>query len=246
MRKPKAESSSGWRSGVLLGALLLVSGCNGTGVQPVANAAGTPPPAAVAAESAAPANAVAGTGAQAPAPADVAGLRNQLDQLSGRLVLLQEQVIQLKALGQQQADTGQAVLQRLQRLTSSGAAGATDEAPLNDEMGGGAQQLDAALAQLMQMMNGIQGGGEPYAIASAYTAKGEWILLRYDTQSGDSWLADGGRWMALSEDEGLPSARYQVQMLRADQDLKGYVAVRIDQLSGKSWWLNDRRWQVYQ
>jgi len=242
----KAESVLGWRLGLTLSTLLLVAGCNEVKVQPAAaetpreqpspppGAAGATPPTSATSQTAAP---------QTAAVDDSSALvRSQLDQLSGRLTLLQDQVIQLKALGQQQASMGQAVLERLQQR----AGDASETSPVAGA-GDGTAQLDAAIAQLMQVMNGLQGGvSEPYAIASAYTAKGAWILLRYDTQSGNTWLADGGRWVALEEAEVLPAARYQVQMLRADQDLKGYVAVRIDRLSGKSWWLNDRRWQVYQ
>lgn len=262
MRKIRVLSARGLTV-LLLG---LLSGCNGATVQPSAadGTAGAGQPQSQSGQGtgqtpgrAQNTTANPGQGAEA-AASDVStqgasasgGLENRIDQLSGRLTLLQEQVIQLKGLSQQQAELGQAMLSRLQLLTEarerSGSSGGEDSLAPGLELAG--DQLDVAIAQLMQTLNTLEGGagGEPFALATAYTAKGAWILLRYRTDSGESWIADGGRWTALQEEGSLPASRYRIDMLRADQDVKGYVAVRIDQQTGQSWWLNDRRWQVYQ
>lgn len=239
---------------LLLGATLslLLVGCNAATVQPQ--------PAAPAGQAAAPAE-PADSADSAPAadtpvetasarPVSGAQISNQLDQLSGRLALIQEQLIQLKSAGQQQAEMNQMLLTRLQHLSERGAAKAADpgtsDAQGNDEA---SAQMDAVIGQLMQTVNqlGLADAADTFAVASAYTAKGSWVLVRYRVDTGETWLADQGSWVKIDEETGsLPLSSYAIQLQRADQDLKGFVAVRIDRRSGESWWLNDRRWQVYQ
>lgn len=224
---------------------LLLAGCNAANVQPGVAA---PTPTAPAGQEQATPAAGASNGDSA-APAAPTAISNQLDQLNGRLTLLQEQVIQLKSLQQQQSELGQMMLTRLQLLTQSGMqAQASADAPAPADTGAG-ERIDAAIDQLLQVLNQMgmsDSGDDPYAVATTYTGKGAWILVRYRTDTGETWLADGGSWLPLEEEVSLSPSSYRVQLSRADQDLKGYVAVRIDQQSGQTWWLNDRRWQVYE
>ncbi|SEF69186.1 hypothetical protein [Marinobacterium lutimaris] len=177
-------------------------------------------------------------------------LGNQLDQLNGRLTLVQEQLMQLRAQVQQQGELNQMVLTRLQQMPQQ-SANSQDALAAMDAEGASSvdgSQVDAAIAQLLQTVNelGLSSNSDLYGVATTYTSRGVWVLIRYRRDTGETWLADQGRWAALDE-EGYPAASsYEVKLQRADQDLKGYVAVRIDRNTGESWWLNDRRWQRYE
>lgn len=180
-------------------------------------------------------------------------IQSGFDQLSGRLTLLQEQVLQLRTHSQQLLEQNRMLLNRMQLLTASAPASATPSVADERAEGTGdvdaTGQLDAAIGQLMQLMNQMdtpEGGAEQFALAMTYTRQGAWILLRYDRSSGQTWLADGGSWRLIDDVDYLGGSSYRVLVHRADQDTKGYVAVRIDEQTGDSWWLNGDRWQEYE
>jgi len=176
---------------------------------------------------------------------------SQLDQLGGRLVLMQEQLLQLRADSQRLQEQNQMVLNRLQLISGNAlSAGEGDTAGTEATDTTGTEQLDSVIGQLMQLLNSLDNagpgvsGGE-FAVTTTYTRNGDWILLRYHRRDGTTWLADGGGWRLLSEQQPPSPGDYQVLVHRADQDSKGYVAVRIDRTTGYSWWLNDTYWQEY-
>lgn len=178
-------------------------------------------------------------------------LSNQIDQLMGRLTLVQEQVINQRALAQQQLELSQAILQRVQLMTNTALIDETLPAAQTGAASEGQDaQLDAALNQLLQIanemqLNGSQGSPDlPWDVASAVTSKG-WILVRYRRDTGESWIAEKGSWTLLKEESTLSSGTFSVQLERRDTDSKGYVAVRLDRTTGATWWLNDRTWQAY-
>lgn len=229
-------------------ALLLLTGCNAaTPSRPAADAA-APVPAVAAAPNAAEAEAAGErTPSQSPSTPVAGPIQNGFDQLSGRLTLLQEQVLQLRSDQQRLLEQGQMLLNRMQLLSTPAADEPAAQAPA--EADAATAQLDAAIGQLMQLLNQLDAPADAtgtYGVATTYTRQGAWILLRFDRHSGRTWLADGGYWQALDDVEGLPPSRYRVLVHRADQDAKGYVAVRIDEHSGAAWWLNGARWQELQ
>lgn len=177
-----------------------------------------------------------------------ASAQSQFDQLSGRLTLMQEQLLQLRADSQRLQEQNQMVLNRLQLLSAPTQDGEQENGDAAVQGDPGTEQLDMAIGQLMQVLNSLDNtgtaGGE-YAITTTYTRNGDWILLRYNRVTGSTWLADAGDWRLLQEQQTPARGDYQVQVHRADQDRKGYVAVRIDRTTGDSWWLNDNRWQEY-
>ncbi len=175
-------------------------------------------------------------------------MQSGFDQLSGRLTLLQEQVLQLRSNSQQLLEQNQMLLNRLQLLSAPPGAEQQNSAETGGTEGAG-EQLDAAIGQLMQLLNQVEvpaGEGGQFAVATTYTRQGSWILLRYDRHTGETWLANTGRWQPLADVGYLNMSSYRVLVHRADQDAKGYVAVRIDERSGMSWWLNGDRWQEYE
>lgn len=186
---------------------------------------------------------------------DMSGsLQAQLDQMNGRLTLVQEQVIQIRSLTQQMLEQSQMNATRLSQLP--GPLAQSDQQPSvagleeefsNNSLEGVIQEIDQAVAQLLSAMN-MQSPQAPeaagvYQVATAYTQRG-WMLIRFNVRTGETWLADNNRWKSLRDQSTLQPSSYDVQVQRADQDRKGYVAVRIDRSSGRSWWLSDDTWQV--
>ncbi|HSG04443.1 MAG TPA: hypothetical protein VLA39_12030 [Marinobacterium sp.] len=239
----------------LLFALLTLTGCMGSGTVPQQGSADPVP--ATQTES----SEVATSSAQVTEPPsssveqvvverESTNIANQMDQLMGRLTLLQEQVINQRALVQQQLDLSQAILQRVQLMTNTALIDETQPGQTAQSAELQAEQLDAALNQLLQIANELQvnsaspTASSKWGVASAVTSKG-WILIRYRLDSGESWIAEKGSWTPLKSDTQPPAGNYAVQIERRDSDSKGYVAVRINRESGDTWWLNDRTWQAY-
>lgn len=245
------NSLASWSVAVL--ASLALAGCVPGGVKEEGESAQTAaqpegqPPVEAAQASAQQASQDAAQESSMPAPGSLRGISNQLDRLSGRLVLLQEQVIKLGEASRQQAEREQMILSHLQLATETGQSAQPAAGNSAADTSGASQQLDAAIGQLMSVMNNMSSnaGGGDYQIATTYTAKGDWLLLRYRIDTGETWLADGGMWVPLQEMGTLPASHYRVLVSRADQDLKGYVAVRIDEQTGDSWWLSDKLWKPY-
>lgn len=185
------------------------------------------------------------------AATDEALLRN-LETLANRLTLMQEQLIQIKAQGAELSQQSGTALARLQMLTGSaaldGAEDAADNAAPAGIAGAAPEQLAGLIDQLSQIANelSLSGVGDSYRIAADYTGAGQWILIRYDRFSGESWLADQGAWQPLQDDASLQQSDYEVQLARADKDIKGYVAARLDRRNGDTWWLAEDTWKKFE
>lgn len=177
-------------------------------------------------------------------------LSNQIDQLMGRLTLVQEQVIEQRNQTRQQLELTQAVLQRLQLLSQAQFTQSDQPASAVGQDPELAMQIDAAINQLLQIANEMQLNTQATAsagdwnLASAVTSKG-WTLVRYQKSSGKAWLAENGGWTELTDLQIPGRGLYRIDLERRDSDSKGFVAVRIDQLTGATWWLNDHTWQAY-
>ncbi len=212
---------------VLLLMSLILTGCNASGVQPQQPSEQAPV-----------------QSGSSEAPAATSPNTEALDQLSGRISKIQEYLLQLKAQNGELQQQIQALLLQVQTVrdlmlnTPAQGEGVSAEA--------GAAQLDAVMAQLTGLATDLQPVVTgAYRMSSAYSAQGDWLVVRYDQVSGESWLAQTGQWIPLEETEFLPAGDYEISVLRADQDKKGYVALRMDRLSGDSWWLNGKRWQRF-
>lgn len=168
---------------------------------------------------------------------------DNVEYLSGQLSTMQEQVIQIKADTSELRKTTQILLARAQMRSNQSAktVPASTEGPLSST------EESPDLEQLSKRLNSlIKRTDAQYQLVSGYTAKGEWVLIRYDRFSGESWLADNGQWNLLNESEEVLPSVFTIQLLRADKDVKGYVAARVDQATGQSWWLNQDTWLMFQ
>lgn len=180
--------------------------------------------------------------------ADTIDQSAQFDQLNGRITRLQEQFLELKVQNSSVAERVQLLLTQFQVLAQevkrSAVSGSTSTEPdpaLTEMM----QRLDQQLVELQQIAPEL-GGGDPFLLASCYTAKGQWVMIRYNRFSGESWISAANDWQALDEEQAPPISSYDIQLLPANNDVKGYVAARIDHNSGNSWWLNQNTWIKYQ
>lgn len=164
---------------------------------------------------------------------------DQIDYLSGQMTTMQEQVIKIKADTSDLKKNLQIATSRIQMLNSQQTASASGQAyPAVDP--GTLEQLNSRLSQVIDESEGN------FRLASGYTSKGQWVLIRYDRFSGQSWLADQGSWNVLNESGELSQSVYTIELQRADKDVKGYVAARVDQQSGETWWLKQDTWMKFQ
>ncbi len=167
--------------------------------------------------------------------------------LGNRITAVQERLLQLSTQTALLQEQGRQVLQQLQIMANQQRQ-AVESAPAAATALPEAAEFNNVLDQITLLANEIsqqlQVGS--YRIASSYTQGGKWVLIRYDRFSGESWFADAGQWQALEDLEQLPPSDYEVLVLRADKDLKGYVAARIDRQTGQTWWLKQNSWQRYE
>lgn len=219
---------------------LLIAGCQTTPVvSDSAEVSETPKSANVSEQTSA-----VETSKPATAPITRPARTDNIEYLSGQLSTMQEQVIQIKADTFELKQTSQVLLARLQMLAhqpESSVAGTQDSAVVTSDSE--KLDLDRLTARLNTMLKRTD---TQYQLASGYTAKGEWVLIRYDRFTGEAWLADQGRWNLLKEAEAVLPSVFSIQLLRAEKDVKGYVVARIDQVTGQSWWLKQDTWLMFQ
>lgn len=225
---------------VLLGFSLVLVGCTGASVQPQADLItgpdGTPVPAA-------PAPVIA-----QPDPQQQEALEN----INNRITLLQEQILQLKVQNGGLAERSQLLLTQFQALAQTVKLANRNQPATAQQQQPGSADVNQLVARLDQQLNELEqlapalGGGNAFRLATTYSAKRKWILVRYNRLTGESWISDGGTWQPLLDDEVLNFSEYEIQIRQAGSDAKGYVAARIDNNSGDTWWLNDKQWVLYE
>jgi len=167
---------------------------------------------------------------------------NAVDYLSGQVTTMQEQIIQIKADTADLKQLNQLILSRLQLMGTNFTTNAA-----NNTEGQSAEALSSVdIAQLSQQLQQLQETSDSaFKLVSGYTAKGQWVLIRYNRFTGESWLADQGNWNSINENEVISPSVFEIQLLRADKDIKGFATARIDQRSGQVWWLSENSWLKY-
>jgi len=171
---------------------------------------------------------------------------DKLELIGNRMTAVQDHLLQIKSQAGQLQQQNQALSLQLQSLkTELQVLAAVEpqqnqEAPQPDTFNG---VLDQITMMANELSSQVQDGA--FRVVSAYTAKGQWVLIRFHRFTGETWLADKGQWNLLDESGETGTAEYEVVLLRADKDIKGYVAARINRISGESWWLKQNIWQPY-
>ena len=224
---------------------VLVTACNSAGVKSDAAA----PVAATNPNSSAQQSSAPVQSQQSAQPVAAEGASNkQIELIANRVTAVQDHLLQLKAQNSELQLLNQSVLQSLsglktdiETLSSAAPAESEGEEPTDPAA------LNAVLDQITMMANelGTQVQDGAYRVVTSYTAKGQWVLIRFHRYTGETWLADQNQWHALEELVPTSTSEYDVVLLRADKDVKGYVAARIDRLSGETWWLKQNTWQSF-
>lgn len=172
----------------------------------------------------------------------------EFEKLNGRITLLQEQFLELKVQNSSVAERVQLLLTQFQVLAQEVKRSSVENPEStqpDDGLADMMHRLDQQLVELQQIAPEL-GGGDPFKLASCYTAKGQWVMIRFNRFSGESWISAANSWQPLEEEQAPPISSYDIQLLQANGDVKGYVAARIDHNSGDSWWLNQTTWIKYQ
>lgn len=219
---------------------VLVTACNSAGVKSDA-AAPTAAPNPSAQQSSAPVQ----TQQPAQSVEPEAVNNNQIELIANRVTAVQDHLLQLKAQNSELQLINQSVLQSLSGLKTD-IETLSAVVPAESERGEPVDPaaLNAVLDQITMMANelGTQVQDGAFRVVSSYTAKGQWVLIRFHRYTGETWLADQNQWHPLKELAKTNTSEYDVVLLRADKDVKGYVAARIDRLSGETWWLKQDTW----
>ncbi|PIE25522.1 MAG: hypothetical protein CSA60_00085 [Neptuniibacter caesariensis] len=235
---------------ILVSIVLLLTACTQAGVKSEANPGpdNVPPgekPMAVSPQRTLPPGSHA---KPSPAPGDLKPA-SQLDIIANRLTAVQDHLLQVKTQASTLQQQNQALAVQLQALKTNIDAlqMVADQQQTDAEQVASPEAFNGVLDQITMMANElssqVQDGA--FRVASAYTAGGEWVLIRYHRYTGETWLADKGQWNLLEESTSTGTAEYEVVVLRADKDIKGYVATRINRVSGDTWWLKQNTWQPY-
>ena len=58
--------------------------------------------------------------------------------------------------------------------------------------------------------------------------------IRFKVKTGESWTADGGKWLKIADAGPIPAGDYEVLLVATDKD---FSAMRYDRVSGTSWLL---------
>lgn len=173
------------------------------------------------------------------------------ERLEGRFNLAQEQLLGLITKTAQLQEQNHKMMMMMQSISSrlgqqqAPQDDGSDNSMMPDDYDTSA--MDQVLEQLLTVADDLGAGtfsGE-FRVSTVYTRTGDWVLIRFNRVTGETWLADGSQWVALDDSEILPSSEYYVTLVSAENDAKGYSAARIDRNSGRIWWLKQRSWQNY-
>ncbi|EPJ47601.1 MAG: hypothetical protein OFPII_10130 [Osedax symbiont Rs1] len=168
---------------------------------------------------------------------------DDISRLQAQVTALQEQLIKVTS------DTG-AILKLSQILIANNQVQSASSLSATDSQVNSKKTVrnsSGSLKKVLQKLEDIAPNSlGAFGIVSSYTAGKQWVLIRFNRQTGETWLADNSGWNTLSEIDELEISQYDVHLIRADQDKKGYVASRIDRRTGDTWWLNKKQWVVYQ
>ena len=174
---------------------------------------------------------------QLPTPSDISRLQAQVTALQEQLIKVNNDTSAILRMSQIM------VAQAQVNTANTGSQTQPNQAQTTAIKGTNSQgSLNTVLKKLEDISPSPQGS---FGIVSSYTIQKQWVLIRFDRQTGETWLADNNGWNPLQEQEEIPISQYDIHLIRADQDKKGYVASRIDKRTGDTWWLNTKQWVVY-
>ena len=66
-----------------------------------------------------------------------------------------------------------------------------------------------------------------------------WSSIKYNTGTGEAWLAQSGKWMPIEETAKIPKGRYCIKMAALSGD---WAAIRFEVSTGQSWQCRGGAW----
>ncbi len=59
-----------------------------------------------------------------------------------------------------------------------------------------------------------------------------WSSIKYNTKTGEAWLAQSGKWVPIEEAAKIPKGEYAIKMIALSSD---WAAIRFEVNTGQSW-----------
>jgi hypothetical protein len=76
-------------------------------------------------------------------------------------------------------------------------------------------------------------------VIGSYNKASEYIILKYNKESGEAWLKGEKGYESLPENQKIPESVYQIKITDFNQ---GWLAIRIDTRTGRTWTLKEGKW----
>ena len=67
-----------------------------------------------------------------------------------------------------------------------------------------------------------------------------WESIKYNTGTGEAWIAQSGKWIPIEETAKIPNGKYCVKMTGLSGD---WAAVRFEVSTGQSWQCRAGAWE---
>jgi len=66
-----------------------------------------------------------------------------------------------------------------------------------------------------------------------------WSSIKYNTETGEAWVAQSGKWMPIEETAKIPKGKYFIKMTALSND---WAAIRFEVNTGQSWQCRGGAW----
>jgi hypothetical protein len=66
-----------------------------------------------------------------------------------------------------------------------------------------------------------------------------WSSIKYNTGTGEAWIAQSGKWMPVEETAKIPEGKYSIKMTALSND---WAAIRFEVNTGQSWQCKGGAW----
>ena len=66
-----------------------------------------------------------------------------------------------------------------------------------------------------------------------------WSSIKYNTGTGEAWIAQNGKWMPIEEIAEIPIGTYSIKMTALSND---WAAIRLEVNTGQSWQCSAGAW----
>lgn len=103
--------------------------------------------------------------------------------------------------------------------------------------------LLAATCASVLMLSALCSGAAPsineFDIVMVAISPTTWASIKYNTGTGESWIAQSGKWMPIEETTKILKGKYCIKMTALSND---WAAIRFEVNSGQSWQCRAGAW----